>query len=591
MKTKLLVMSFALATFGVMTSERIIAQTSVNLIYAGDSSWGPLCPTPYQAWFDLYGDAAGYNPLTDSITIYSNFGDGLDTTFKVPIYTGAPNYFYAYFYHTYTAPGIYSAQYIATAPDGKADTLTKINEINIPDSCGNISGKIYVDNNTNCVYDFGIDSVVRGFPVQLLSGSSVAGFSYTDSTGTYHFSAPSGTYTVEINNVNSYGYVASCPLSGSVSVNTSVNPVNDFGVVCQSSFDLVAGCSGWRFRPGMDGYVYPWAYNASCIPTSGTLTLTLDPLTSYVSSVIPPTSIVGNVITWDFSNLTNYDYWYWWNYFWDGVTVFTSASATIGDTVCFTVNVNPTVDDLNATNNTFTFCSAVRNSWDPNEKDVAPIGTGATGNVAPNTEFTYTLHFQNTGNATAYNIAVVDTLDSDLDMNTLHIESSTHFMQPDVLTGNVIKFNFPNILLPDSGTNRVASQGQVTYKISAKPGLTNGTQIKNTGYIYFDFNPAVVTNTTLNTIDIVLGVNQAEQEQNLIGVYPNPVNENFTVTLDEKLLGADVMLMDVLGNVVMNRKADAKYIVFNTTYLASGIYNLVVKWDSQTLTQRVSVAH
>src|SRR3712207_6939178 len=34
----------------------------------------------------------------------------------------------------------------------------------------------------------------------------------------------------------------------------------------------------------------------------------------------------------------------------------------------------------------------------------------------------------------------------------------------------------------------------VVYKIKAKPALSYGTQFKNTAHIYFDFNPAIVTN-------------------------------------------------------------------------------------------------
>ena len=59
-------------------------------------------------------------------------------------------------------------------------------------------------------------------------------------------------------------------------------------------------------------------------------------------------------------------------------------------------------------------------------------------------------------------------------------------------------FNFPNILLPDLNTNEVASHGFVKYEIYPKDGLDENTIIENTANIFFDFNPAIVTNTTNN---------------------------------------------------------------------------------------------
>ena len=61
-------------------------------------------------------------------------------------------------------------------------------------------------------------------------------------------------------------------------------------------------------------------------------------------------------------------------------------------------------------------------------------------------------------------------------------------------------FTFDNIMLPDSNINEPESHGFIKYSISPKNTLFPGQTIKNTANIYFDFNPAIITNTTFNKI-------------------------------------------------------------------------------------------
>jgi uncharacterized repeat protein (TIGR01451 family) len=64
----------------------------------------------------------------------------------------------------------------------------------------------------------------------------------------------------------------------------------------------------------------------------------------------------------------------------------------------------------------------VVNSYDPNMKEVYPV------NVLPGYDdwFTYTIHFQNTGNAPAFNIRLRDTLDANLDINSFEVRGYSH---------------------------------------------------------------------------------------------------------------------------------------------------------------------
>ena len=578
MKTKLLMLATVL-TLGIM-SATLKAQTSVTISYAGDSSWGSYCPPPVQAWINVSGMATGYNASTDSISVYMNFGDGHDTTIKSPLYQ---TWYGAYCYHTYTAKGIYNVQYIATGPDGKADTLIVPAEIAVGDSCGNISGKVYLDANGDCQYNSG---EVEGqyMPVQLIYNGNIVGWTYTDSVGNYFFSGPSGnTYTIMIGSqLANFGYTAVCPVSGQYVVSSFPATGNDFGLTCTSGFDLQAYLWSQRFRPGFTSYMYPYYLNGSCMPVTGQVKLLLDdPRLTFVAAQNAPDLISGDTLIWNFSNSNNSNYWNWWNSYIGSVQVLTDVNAVLGDSICMTLFVTPLSGDMDPTNNAVKLCKVISNSLDPNIKEVAPQGIGGEGHVPAETDFTYSIQFQNTGTDTAYNIYILDTLDADLDMNTFTPIASSHHMKADILPGNVARFTFSNIMLVDSFKNEPLSHGWVSYKISAKKNLPNGTQIKNTAGIYFDFNTPVITNTTLNTIDLSLAVNEHSSVMHNITVYPNPASNQVLVTLTEEQVGAQLILIDALGQEVISQKTTGQDVNLNVSRLPAGIYNLILRSDNQ----------
>ena len=55
-------------------------------------------------------------------------------------------------------------------------------------------------------------------------------------------------------------------------------------------------------------------------------------------------------------------------------------------------------------------------SYDPNRKSVYPVGECVQGYVLEDQELTYTIEFQNTGEAPALNVYIMDTLDTNLDI-------------------------------------------------------------------------------------------------------------------------------------------------------------------------------
>lgn len=62
-------------------------------------------------------------------------------------------------------------------------------------------------------------------------------------------------------------------------------------------------------------------------------------------------------------------------------------------------------------------------------------------------------------------------------------------------------------------------------------GLAQGTRLNNTADIYFDYNAAVVTNTTVNTIDYKLSVEDLQNNVN-ITLMPNPFKDYTTIRVE-----------------------------------------------------------
>lgn len=350
----------------------------------------------------------------------------------------------------------------------------------------------------------------------------------------------------------------------------------DFSLQCTGDIDVSAqlGSVG-AVRPNIPFMLFPGVHNVGCDSASGQLKLVLDQNVTYNPGLgfNPPNVVSGDTLIWDYFNLTNLASNGYWNSFLAGVQLTPGLNVNIGDTLCFQVITGVLANDINAADNQYAICLPVVNSYDPNDKTVVPQGVGASGDIPEgSTELTYTVRFQNTGTAPAFNVSIVDTLDADIIPGSLQILGNSHAMNPEWLAPNVVKFNFNNIMLADSFSNEPASHGYVRFKVLIDVALPIGTEIKNTAHIYFDTNPAIVTNTTLNTIATPTSI----EEQQLVlggGLYPNPAKD--VLYLSGKLLSQpinSIKIFNVSGAEVMKINGRISGNALNVSGLESGIY-------------------
>jgi uncharacterized repeat protein (TIGR01451 family) len=226
--------------------------------------------------------------------------------------------------------------------------------------------------------------------------------------------------------------------------------------------------------------------------------------------------------------------------------------------------------------NPFSVRSCVENlgSFDPNDKSAVPQGYGNEHFINKNTPLEYLVRFQNTGTDTAFNVVILDTISAHLEVASVRTGAASHDFNFSILEGNVLRFAFPDILLPDSNTNEVASHGFVKFQIAQKPELPDATRIENRAAIYFDFNEPVITNTTFHTIgDHFISVSTDEAASDgLLRAYPNPASDAVFFDLKDWANDARFLLTNSLGQVVANRPFSAKQYRFERQNLPAGIY-------------------
>ena len=93
----------------------------------------------------------------------------------------------------------------------------------------------------------------------------------------------------------------------------------------------------------------------------------------------------------------------------------------------------------------------------------------------------------------------------------------------------------------------------------------------NRAGIYFDYNKAILTNNTLNTIEGPASVNNLAIKENSMSVFPNPASYSFSILMSSASL-YNLKLYDLLGNCVsVNQFNQNKYLVDVSGY-PKGIY-------------------
>jgi uncharacterized repeat protein (TIGR01451 family) len=445
-----------------------------------------------------------------------------------------------------------------------------------------VSGVTYRDANNNGTRDTGEDQM------DVLLGRNPGGYFHYAGNDPYSFCSDSGSFTLTVPDPPLYH--TTTPTSRSYSATTQGALVTgmDFGFQpIPGIFDGRADIWGWAPWIG-NNTTYNINYrNVGTEEIDGSIILTLDSLTTFVSSTPPPTNVSGQTITWaaatmapgDAENIQ--------------VTYNTDSTALTTDTVTAMVVFELTQTELTPNDNTDQISANPTTSFDPNEK-LVDATTITPDEVAAGKELEYTIHFQNTGTQPAVNIVLRDVIDADLDLGSFEMVGATHDNQVS-FNGNEVVWSFPNIMLPDSGTDMEASQGGVHFRIRPKSTVLPGTLMQNTAGIYFDYNEPVITNTVETEVVTSSGIPTAANTTNLL-IYPSPGNGNFQLRWNNAAaVGATLDVLDITGRVIHNERGlvlrSGQTLPLDLTRLADGQYVVRISTATHIVSTSLTLRH
>ena len=296
--------------------------------------------------------------------------------------------------------------------------------------------------------------------------------------------------------------------------------------------------------------------------TSGTITFTVNTvvtISAYPSGAVP----TATGFTYDFTNLLPNEQ----RLFYFTMQVPTIPTVSIGQLLTNSVSITIPSGDVNTFNNSATLTQDIRASYDPNDKQEHHGGQIEFDTFTSDDYLTYTIRFENTGNANAVNVSVEDVLDQQLDETSIRMVDASHNYVLDRVGSN-LTWRFDGIDLPPSVPDTQIGHGYIIFQIKPKTGFAIGDIIPNFAEIYFDFNPAIVTNT--HTTEFVETLGNSSFIFAKLNYFPNPVKNSLTISNDTPI--ESVAISSILGQQILSQKVNSLETEINLSTLSNGIY-------------------
>lgn len=512
-------------------------------------------PNPMISVTDMYGCVSPITldtlqvSMTNGTLSYVYWNGGIGTGF------GTSNNSYSV-----TAPSSITIQALSTDGCWAYDTV-------VVDWClpvGYVEGQVYTDINGNNMWDAS-DLAIPYKPVVLQPGNVVL----TQGNGIFH-TAIDTMLNVNITTPNYQGQ-GSVPASqlGYVANAWTSDIGNDFLFPAQQDMKVTLVATT-NVSPGF-GANFAIHYENLGLAANATVEMTYDPNFNNINSVsVPITSQTANVLTWNVGNVAPGG---------SGVIYIDfdmPPSIALGTPSLTKVKVLPMIGDANTSNNQDSLAKIVTGAFDPNDKSVS-FEILSSAEAASGKFLDYTIRFQNTGTAPAQDVVVMDTLSSNLAIESFEMLVASHDFSLELLNGHILKWTFANIMLPDSNANEPASHGYIRYRIRPAQALTLGTLIENSASIYFDFNAPIKTNTATTLIADILSVEN--EKQGTLILAPNPASDKLMISFKHATeMPTSISIENIAGQKVAeyswNGMENQTTIPINT--LQSGIYILTV---------------
>jgi hypothetical protein len=434
-------------------------------------------------------------------------------------------------------------------------------------SCGEfITGQVFLDLDLDCTPTTG-DVPVPQVIVKVEPGPVYA---TSQANGEFHLALDAGSYTITQLNPHVVDHCHPDPQPFQVVAGEPL-PVLLFPDTAALPLDLQVTMAEGFARVGFSHLQSVNVRNLSAA-ISGPVQLVLvhDPILEFVSASLAPDEEQNTTLTWNIPAFMPFEDRTYTISYMVPVDV-----GLIGTLLTSTASITSAPADAEIGNNAVSRTVMVTAAYDPNDK----LATTSTGNTTswyiPGDEWIdYTIRFQNTGNDTAFTVVITDTLPANLDPGSIQMGAGSHPFTWSLAGQGTLKFNFDNILLPDSNVNEPASHGFVGFRIRPHLPLLPGDEIINIANIYFDYNPPVITEPSVLVAEFGTGMMENKEPQ--VSIAPNPADQ----VLQVRSNGASISHIQVRatdGRMVF-APIDVQRGIIDVSALTTGAYLLYVRF-------------
>ncbi|HQW22729.1 MAG TPA: SdrD B-like domain-containing protein [Bacteroidia bacterium] len=437
-------------------------------------------------------------------------------------------------------------------------------------------GLIFYDQNQNGIRD-SIEQPVNGMQVIMLPDSNTTA---TNANGEYFFYvSDSLAHTVKF--IPPYGWLMTTDSSVYHCMQDSLDYDSlDFGI--NTDLTIINHISGTLtsgiLRCNGSTNFWPSVTNEGTLPADITVDFYIDPQSTFSGSFPGPVTITGNHLQYNFFDVLPLETKY--------ILAYIRMPSTAGLQTTFSlVASSPNADSVFNVISGPIVCSS-----DPNDKTAIPAGVDNAHYTLINDSIEYLIRFENVGSDTAFRVMIMDSIDTSiLDMNTLRFVASSHPCVMNADHSGFVRFVFDPIELPYKNIDPSGSEGYVRFSIYPRTDITPGTVINNKASIVFDYNAAVITNETMNTLVTVIPTSVSELDiNNDLVIYPVPATNKLFIRSIFDLKG--FVVYNSLGGKVMKGECSGTMKDVDISNLSSGMYFLEVIGDENS-SKKIFIKH
>ncbi|NQY09868.1 MAG: T9SS type A sorting domain-containing protein [Flavobacteriales bacterium] len=465
-------------------------------------------------------------------------------------------------------------------------------------ACGYISGFVFSDENGNEIYDAG-DLPYKGALIQIGTGE----FTVSDGDGTYSFEYPKDqettitmipvsnneNYYCSSTNITTVEQVYPAGMAGyTITLTTGNDTISDLDFGLNQSAPVIASDARivsvrpYSSRAGQDFKAWMDFKNYGNDNTNCVLRLEHDALISFNNASMTPKTVAATYVEWEFSSLSSY-----FGHCME-MQFHLDESATAGMELEWTGSIGCDLYDPCPNNNSMTrtvevssYQKSMTGGVGFNSMEVFHSGDEDIDLIsADSLDLSYVINYQNVSNDTVFNLTIVDTLPSYLDVTTISRPFSSHHHTMTIVDNNILVLQYDDIVLTDSTSDYLNSYGFAQFNIRMKKNVPYGETITNDAELVYNYNTTFKTNNVDLIIDDFVGAKKGIDETAKIRISSHKQSVRV-----ETADGGTATVYNTLGQQVMRKKMNQGLNKFKLN--RNGIYLIKVTSKSESTTRKV----